>query len=80
VQLVPAFDYVTEASRRTATTTAADAAENRTYASSWGLHPEEAFASLFVPEFIGGNLTALAPAGPQGSALRDTWVDGTYWG
>lgn len=68
VQLVPAFDYITEHSRRTATTTRASADENRLYASSWSLHPEEVVGALAVPEFVGSDV-----GGP-------TWTSGTYWG
>ncbi|MGD2069401.1 MAG: hypothetical protein PVI57_12060 [Gemmatimonadota bacterium] len=68
IQLVPAVDYVTEFSRRTATTTQASPEENLAYASSWSLHPEEV-ASLIVPEFAGNN------------AMGDAeWTRGTYWG
>ncbi len=67
VQLVPAVSYVTEHSRRTATTTEASAEEGIAYSSSWSLHPEE-IASLVVPEFVGGNV---------GGA---DWTDETYWG
>jgi hypothetical protein len=80
VQLLPAVEYVTEYSRRTATTTQADPAENRAYASSWGLHPEEALATLAVPEFVGSNITDFAPATTTGRPLQDSWVDRTYWG
>ncbi|HEX9886077.1 MAG TPA: hypothetical protein VGA70_06295, partial [Longimicrobiales bacterium] len=68
IQIVPAFQYVTEFSRRTATTTRASALENRLYASSWGLHPEE-LVSFVVPEFAGNN------AGGDAE-----WTQGTYWG
>lgn len=67
VQFLPAFDYITEYSRRTATTTQADPAENRAYASSWSLHWEEA-AGLVIPEFVGSNTNGAA------------WTSGTYWG
>jgi len=67
VQLVPAFRYVTEFSRRTATTTTASTEENRLYAASWGLHPEE-LASYVVPEFAGNN---------AGGA---DWNTASYWG
>jgi hypothetical protein len=67
VQLVPAFRYVTEFSRRTATTTTASAEENRLYAASWGLHPEE-LASYVVPEFAGNNAGGAA------------WNTSSYWG
>ncbi|HSG46598.1 MAG TPA: hypothetical protein VLA43_02170, partial [Longimicrobiales bacterium] len=67
VQLVPALGYITEFSRRTATTTQATPEENRLYGSSWSLHPEEV-ASLVIPEFVGNN--------SQGA----DWTSGTYWG
>ncbi len=67
VQFLPAFSYVGEHSRRTATTTEADAEESRAYASSWSLHPEEVVA-LAIPEFVGVN---------SGNA---DWARGTYWG
>jgi hypothetical protein len=67
VQLVPALDYITDFSRRTATTTQASPEENRLYGSSWSLHPEEAM-SLVIPEFVGNN--------SNGS----DWATGTYWG
>lgn len=67
LQLIPAFDYVTEFSRRTATTTRADPAANRAYASSWALHPEEV-VSFVVPEFAGND------------AQGDMWDTGRYWG
>ena len=67
VQLVPALGYITEFSRRTATTTQATPEENRLYGSSWSLHPEEV-ASLVIPEFVGNN--------SQGA----DWTTGTYWG
>jgi hypothetical protein len=67
IQLIPAVGYVTDSSRRTATTTAATPAENKEYAAQWSLHPEEV-VSLVVPEFIGSN------AGGAG------WATDTYWG
>ncbi len=67
VQLVPAMTYVTEHSRRTATTTRAGQEDNVAYSSSWSLHPEEA-AGLIVPEFAGN------------AAGGAAWADGTYWG
>lgn len=67
VQLVPAFRYVGEFSRRTSTTTAAGPAENRVYASSWGLHPEE-LMSYVVPEFAGNDAGGAA------------WARSSYWG
>lgn len=68
VQLLPALDYIGDASRRSQTTTQASAEENRAYASSWGMHPEEAVSSLFVPEFVGA------------STFAGGWTEGTYWG
>jgi hypothetical protein len=68
VQLLPALDYIGDASRRSQTTTQASPAENRAYASSWGMHPEEAVSSLLVPEFTGA------------STYEGGWTDGTYWG
>ena len=67
VQLVPAVEYVTESSRRTATTVQADEAGSVAYSSSWSLHPEEV-ASLVVPEFVGND---------AGGA---EWTSNTYWG
>ena len=68
VQLLPAVEYVTEFSRRTATTTRADAGGSVAYSSSWSLHPEEV-ASLVVPEFPGVNVSGGAD-----------WTENTYWG
>lgn len=68
VQLLPAVDYIGDASRRSQTTTQATPEENRSYAASWGMHPEEAVASLLVPEFVGA------------STYEGGWTDGTYWG
>ena len=67
VQLVPAGQYVTEASRRVATTVEATPEERIAYASSWSFHPEEV-VSLVVPEFVGNS-----------NADAD-WGRGTYWG
>lgn len=67
-QLLPAIDYVTADSRRTATSEALDEDAAREWSSSWSLHPEEAF-SLVIPEFAGANI------GGTGS-----WADNTYWG
>lgn len=67
VQLLPAVGYITDFSRRTATTTQATPEENRAYASSWSLHPEEV-AALVIPEFVGNN------------AGGSPWTTGTYWG
>ncbi|NNK62697.1 MAG: hypothetical protein HKO98_05740, partial [Gemmatimonadetes bacterium] len=68
VQLLPAVDYIGDASRRSQTTTQATPEENRAYAASWGMHPEEAVSSLAVPEFVGA------------STYEGSWTDGTYWG
>jgi len=67
VQLVPALEYVTEFSRRTATTVQADEAGSVAYSSSWSLHPEE-IVSLVVPEFVGSNVA------------EEGWAGNTYWG
>jgi hypothetical protein len=66
-QFLPALDYITTSSRRTATTTEATREDNKTYAASYSLHAEEA-VSLLVPEFIGS------------SRLEAEWGRGTYWG
>ena len=67
VQFLPAFSYVGDHSRRTATTTEASAEGSRAYASSWSLHPEEVMA-LAIPEFVGV------------SSANADWARGTYWG
>lgn len=67
VQLLPAVRYVTEFSRRTATTTEASGTAGVEYSSSWSLHPEEV-VGLVVPEFTGSNAGGAA------------WSSGTYWG
>ena len=67
VQLLPAAHYVTEHSRRAATTLEASPEEARSFSSSWSLHPEEA-VSLIVPEFVGVSI-----GGPS-------WTTETYWG
>lgn len=67
VQLLPAVDYIRSDSRRTATTTAADAEMNKAYGASWSMHPEEVM-SLVVPEFVGSSVGA------------SEWTDRTYWG
>lgn len=67
VQLLPAVDYVTDHSRRAATTLDAEGAEGVAYSSSWSLHPEE-MMSLAVPEFVGNS-----------AGTRD-WTRDTYWG
>ena len=69
VQLFPAVEYITDFSRRTATTTAAESPEAaRAYSSSWSLHPEDLVATLILPEFIGS------------SAGGADWTSGTYRG
>ncbi|MXX55368.1 MAG: YfhO family protein [Gemmatimonadetes bacterium] len=67
VQLIPAAQYVTESSRRIATTVEATPQERLAYASSWSFHPEEV-AALVVPEFVGN------------SAADADWGRNTYWG
>ena len=67
VQLVPAARYVTDSSRRIATTVEATPEERLAYASSWSFHPEEV-AALVVPEFVGN------------SAADADWGRNTYWG
>ena len=66
-QMLPAFQYVGEYSRRVATTVDATPEEAVAYASSWSYHPEEVVA-LAVPEFVGN------------SAADADWARGTYWG
>ncbi len=67
VQVVPAVEYVVQASRRTQTTAVAAGVSGVAWASSWSLHPEEVM-SLVVPEFVGN--------GSGGAA----WAADTYWG
>ncbi len=67
VQLLPAAQYVTESSRRIATTVDATPEERLAYSASWSFHPEEAVA-LVVPEFVGN------------TAADADWARGTYWG
>lgn len=67
VQLLPAAGYITDHSRRTATTVQASPEAGLAYSSSWSLHPEEV-VSLVVPEFIGN------------SAGGAAWTTDTYWG
>lgn len=67
IQVVPPLWYVGHYSRRTATTTAAEAARNIEYASSWSLHPEE-IGGLVVPEFVGSSVETTG------------WTSSTYWG
>ena len=66
-QLLPAFQYVGEYSRRVATTVDATPEEAIAYATSWSYHPEEVVA-LAVPEFVGN------------SGADADWAQGTYWG
>ncbi len=68
IQLIPAVDYVTEHSRRAATTVGAETPEAaRAFSASWSLHPEEA-VSLAVPEFVGANTRS------------EGWAAESYWG
>lgn len=67
-QLIPAFDYVSEFSRRTATSSEVAGETGEAWSSSWSLHPEEV-ASLVIPQFVGSSV--------DGSAA---WAAGTYWG
>jgi len=67
-QLIPAVDYVTEFSRRTATSGELAGEAGAAWSSSWSLHPEEV-ASLVIPQFVGSSV--------GGSAA---WAAGTYWG
>ncbi|CAN5622583.1 YfhO family protein [soil metagenome] len=68
IQLLPAVSYVTDFSRRAATTIEAESPQAaRDYSSSWSLHPEEAMG-LVVPEFVGN------------SAGGAEWTTETYWG
>jgi hypothetical protein len=67
IQLLPAVEYATQFSRRTATTTAATPEANKEYAATYSLHPEE-LAAMVVPEFVGND---------SGGA---DWTTGTYWG
>ena len=72
VQLIPSFQYATEFSRRTATTTAAPPEEAKEYAASWSMHPEEV-AAVVVPEFVG--------YGGAGQTIGEAdWTNDTYWG
>ncbi len=67
VQFVPAVNYVTHYSRRTATTEKRAGEAGEAWSSSWSLHPAEVM-SLVIPEFVGNDA--------QGGG----WTDGTYWG
>ena len=66
-QMIPAFQYVGEHSRRVTTTVEATPAQAVAYSSSWSLHPEEV-VGLVVPEFVGN------------TAADAEWGRGTYWG
>jgi hypothetical protein len=72
IQLLPAFEYATEFSRRTATT-AASAETNKEYAAQWSLHPEE-IGAMVVPELVGNDSGRLLQSGGA------DWTRGTYWG
>ena len=65
--LIPAFDHVSNWSRRTATAEASPD-EAIAWSSSWSIHPEEAFG-LIVPEFAGASTIA-----------EGGWSSQTYWG
>lgn len=67
-QLIPAVDYVSEFSRRTATSDEVAGETGEAWSSSWSLHPEEV-GSLVIPQFVGSSV--------DGSAA---WAAGTYWG
>ncbi len=67
VQLIPAFDYVTEHSRRAMPVEEVTGEAAVEWSSSWSLHPEE-IVSLAVPEFVGNNAGGAA------------WASETYWG
>ncbi len=66
-QFFPAVDYVTEHSRRVATTAAESGERGRAWSASYSLHPEEVM-SLIVPEF------------PGNRAGGNAWTTNTYWG
>ena len=61
VQLIPSVGYVTDFSRRTATTTTVSPEENKEYAAQWSLHPEEV-AALACPSSWA--TARVAPIGP----------------
>ncbi len=67
VQLWTPVRYLTKYSQRAEKTVEAETESGYAYATSWSLHPEEAF-SLVVPEFIGANLQT------EGGLSQ------TYWG
>jgi hypothetical protein len=64
-QLVPAVEYATQSSRRTATTRAEVGETSIAWSSSWSIHPEEAL-SLIVPGFAGNQAR--------------NWKGAPYWG
>lgn len=64
-QLVPAVEYATQSSRRTATTRAEAGEASAAWSSSWSIHPEEAL-SLIVPGFAGNR--------------AQSWKGAPYWG
>lgn len=64
--VVPAYEYVSQASRRTLTSESQDGREAMEWSSSWSIHPEEAMG-LLVPEFPGANVAS------------EGWSS-TYWG
>ena len=66
--LFPAFDHVSNWSRRSLTSEAATGEEAIAWSSSWSIHPEEAFG-LIVPEFPGADV-----------GREPGWATGTYWG
>ncbi len=67
VQLWTPVRYLTKYSQRAEKTVEAETESGYAYATSWALHPEEAF-SLVVPEFIGADLRT------------DEGLTQTYWG
>jgi hypothetical protein len=67
VQLWTPARYLTKYSQRVEKTVEAETESGYSFATSWSLHPEEAF-SLVVPEFIGANLQT------------DEGLSQTYWG
>jgi hypothetical protein len=67
VQLLPAYDYINESSRRVQTSREAAGETSVAWSSSWSMHPEEAM-SLVIPEFVGGNVNGTE------------WTQNTYWG
>lgn len=67
IQVWAPLRYLTTYSQRVEKTIGAEAERGYDYATTWSLHPEEAF-SLLVPEFIGFSPGGI-PGGPE-----------TYWG